>query len=370
MDLVQAVFISSIQRDYGDVRAAARRAVDSLGMRPLMAELAGANPASPQRALLDLVAVADIFLLLVGPRYSKPTEDEFDEARRLGKPILVVRQEGDLKPEQAAFLERVAGGWSGGRFWGSFTDASDVGFAVVQAITNLGARAQDTELAPKARERAAELAIGQRRHGYSGQRSDARVALVPLVADPILDALALEEPGLGEAVADLARGARLVPHSIGITPRVSRAGVSLERAAGGYVGEPGIVTVASDGAIVCEVDIGGDDPLGGMRVDSGRLEEGIRRVGSFALTVWRRVDRREAVQQVAVSVVISDAQNKVLDLPTGATGWSVGMSLPQIVHAPEPPIIVRRAEVDGDELARRIVAEIRRIYVDAGAVAR
>jgi len=33
-------------------------------------------------------------------------------------------------------------------------------------------------------------------------------------------------------------------------------------------------------------------------------------------------------------------------------------------------VIVRRAEVSGDEFARRKVAEIRRIYVDAGAVAR
>lgn len=109
------VFISSVQRDYADVRKAVRRAVESLGMRPLMAELAGARPESPQRALLDLVARADVFLLLVGPRYSKPTEDEFDEARRRGKTILVLRQNGDLEPEQQQFLERVAGGWSGGR---------------------------------------------------------------------------------------------------------------------------------------------------------------------------------------------------------------------------------------------------------------
>jgi hypothetical protein len=370
MDFVQGVFISSIQRDYADVRAAMRRAVERLGMRPLMAELAGANRASPQRALLDLVAQADIFLLLVGPCYSRPTEDEFDEARRLGKPILVLRQQGNLEPEQEAFLERVAGGWSGGRLWGPFADANYVGLAAVQAITNLGAGARRDELAPQARERAAELAVGRRSQGYSGHRSPARVALVPLVGEPILDALALDEPELGEAVADLARGARLVQHSVGITPRVSRAGVSLERAGGGYVGEAGMITVAPDSAVVCEVDIGGHDQLGGMRVDPDRLEAGIQGAGAFALHVWEHIDGREAVQQVAVALAIPEAQHKVFGLPTGATGWSVGMSLPQTVLVPEPPIVVRRAEVDGAELARRVVAEVRRIYVDAGAVAR
>ena len=76
------------------------------------------------------------------------------------------------------------------------------------------------------------------------------------------------------------------------------------------------------------------------------------------------------MQQIAVAVAIPEAQHKVFGLPTGATGWSVGMSLPGTIVVPDAPVIVRRAEVSGDELARRIVAEIRRIYVDAGAVAR
>jgi hypothetical protein len=369
MKVVQAVFISSIQRGYEDVRAAVQRAVESVGMRPLMAELAGGDVASPQRALLDLVAEADVFLLLIGPRYSRPTEDEFDEARRLGRPILVLREEGDLEPEQAAFLERVAGGWSGGRLWGSFVDASDVGFATVRAITNLRAGERVDELLPQARERARELATGSESRGYSGRGSFARVALVPVIGEPLLDAVALGDPDLGDAVADMARATRLVTHSVGVTSRVTRAGVALERAAPVVGGEP-VVAVAPDGAITCEVDIGGDDQLGGMRVDPDRLGAGVRSVGEFGLRVWERIDRREAVQQVAVAVAIPEAQHKVFGLPTGTTGSSMGMSLPNLVVVPEPPIVVRRGEVAGDELARRVVAEVRQIYADAGAIAR
>lgn len=63
------VFISSVQSGFEDVRTGARSGVESFGHRAVMAETTGAAAASPQRALLDRVAVADIFLLLVGPRY-------------------------------------------------------------------------------------------------------------------------------------------------------------------------------------------------------------------------------------------------------------------------------------------------------------
>lgn len=71
---MKSVFISSIQRDFGDVREAARKAVESLGMHALMTETVGASAESPRRALLEQVRDADIFLLLLGPRYGEPGE--------------------------------------------------------------------------------------------------------------------------------------------------------------------------------------------------------------------------------------------------------------------------------------------------------
>lgn len=366
---VQSVFVSSVQRDYGAIRAAVRHAIEILHMRALMAELVGARPESPQRALLDLVAEADVLLLIIGARYSNPTEDEFNEANRLGRPILVLKQNVELEPEQEAFVERVAGGWVGGRHWATFDDENDVVTVAVEALSALTAGQRRAELAPAAQERAGTLATGERRHGFSGHRSSARVALVPLVATPLLDALALDE-ALGETVADLARGARLVPHSVGIAAKVSREGVSLERAGSGYVGEAGFITVGADGAIVCEVDVGGDGQLAGTRVDSELLARGIQNVGTFALGVWKRIDQREEVQQVAVAIAILDAQHKVFDLPPDARSYSMAMNMPATVVVPEPPVLVRRAEVGGEQLATRLVAEVRRVFADAGAIAR
>ena len=73
---------------------------------------------------------------------------------------------------------------------------------------------------------------------------------------------------------------------------------------------------------------------------------------------------------MAVAVAILDAQQKVFDLAPDATSYSMGMQTPPTVVVPEPPAVVRRGEVASAELARRLVAEARRVFADAGAVAR
>jgi hypothetical protein len=100
------------------------------------------------------------------------------------------------------------------------------------------------------------------------------------------------------------------------------------------------------------------------------LASGIQNVGAFALGVWERIDQREEVQQLAVAVAILDAQHKVFDLAPDARSYSMGMSMPSTVAVPEPPVLVRRAEVSGEQLGKQLVAELRRRFADAGAIAR
>jgi hypothetical protein len=98
----ETVFISSVIGGFEAVRQAAREAVESMGMRPVMAEMAGARPQSPQHALLGEVADAGVYLLLLGARYGEPdssgispTEEEFEEAKRRNnfKPFRSARRE-------------------------------------------------------------------------------------------------------------------------------------------------------------------------------------------------------------------------------------------------------------------------------------
>jgi hypothetical protein len=66
---VDTVFISSVQRDYGEIRQAVARAAQTLGMRPLVAEEARGAARSSKGALLDLVRSADALVLIIGARY-------------------------------------------------------------------------------------------------------------------------------------------------------------------------------------------------------------------------------------------------------------------------------------------------------------
>ena len=372
---MQTVFISSIQSGFEDVRAAARAGVESFGGRAMMAETVGAAPASPQRALLDRVAESAVLVLLVGPRYGarqesglSATEEEFDEARRRGKPILVLRQEGELEPEQQEFLDRATGGWEGGAFYGTFRDASDVGLAVVRGLTNIRDRGARATLEPAAQERTAALAANARRQGYGQGGSIVRVVLVPLIDQPLLQAAALEDRNLPEELAAAARASRLVPQSKGIATTVSAAGIQLQ-VGEQYAGRT--LTVGTKGEIVVEASVGGDDRnFGSMRVVPERLEEAIRGVAAFAENAWKRIDPRGEVQEAAVALAIPEAQHKSWGRGRGGNTISMGgmFSLPETAIAPEPARVLRRADFGREETARGLVAEMRRLFVDAGAV--
>jgi hypothetical protein len=109
----------------------------------------------PAARPVDLVADADALVLVLGSHYSGPTEDEFNEARRLGRPVVVLKQRVALDVDQQEFLDRLASGWVGGRMWAEFEDERDVLEVAVEALANLGRDRRSAELGPAAQQRAA-----------------------------------------------------------------------------------------------------------------------------------------------------------------------------------------------------------------------
>ncbi len=375
---MKTVFVSSIQRDFADVREAALKAVESLGMHPLMAETTGASPDSPRRALLDLVRDADIFLLLLGPRYGEPgetgrspTEDEYDEAVRLGKPVLVLKQHLEMEPEQEAFLTRTRGSWDAGKLSGSFESASEAGLEVVKALRGYEARqaaTADPGLAAQAQERAAVLATGDERPNTTGSGSKARFVAVPLAASPLLDALALEDGTLVEEILTAARASGLVSNAIGLSSEVNSGGIRFEgKEENGW--ETLRFMVGADGAIVAEGAVGGaGGHFAGSVVAADRLVELVERAQRFALAVWERVDRGHDVREAALALAVPDASHKVYaEAPLGGS-MSVPMGLPHVVVAPEPPRLVRREDLGDATTTQTLTAELKRRFADEGAV--
>jgi hypothetical protein len=372
------VFISSSQRDFASVREAARQAVESLGMHALMAETIGARTESPRRALLDQVRDADIFLVLLGPHYGEPgesgrspTEDEYDEAVRLDKPILVLKQNVEMDPEQEDFLARTRGSWDAGKLSGSFDDAADAPLEVVKAMRAYEARqaaTADPGLAAQAQKRAQALARGEERPNTTGTGSKARFVAAPLVASPLLDALALEDSGLLEELQTAARASGLVNNAMGLSTHVSSEGIRFEAKAENAWERLDFI-IGADGALVAEGAVGGSDRnFGGNVVAAERLAELVERGQRFALAVWERIDPGGNAREAAVALAVPDASHKVYaEAPLGGS-MSVPMGLPELLVVPDPPRLVKREDLGNDATTRTLIAELRRRFADHGAV--
>jgi CheY-like chemotaxis protein len=114
------VFISSAMEELKAERLTVKQAVQELGP-PYDAELAedwAARPEPPVAIWQRAARECDVFILVLGRTYGipspdtgiSPTEDEYNQARAAGKPILVFRKQvskSRCDPEMSAFLARL-----------------------------------------------------------------------------------------------------------------------------------------------------------------------------------------------------------------------------------------------------------------------
>jgi hypothetical protein len=107
------IFVSSTYTDLVDYRKAAERAINLLDQQFKGMEYFGARPEEPKTACLKEIEQADVFVGIYAHRYgfipegdSKSiTEQEFDHAQKLGKPIFCYRVNADF-PWSPKFIER------------------------------------------------------------------------------------------------------------------------------------------------------------------------------------------------------------------------------------------------------------------------
>lgn len=370
---MEPVFISSLARgEMAAIRVSARAAVESLQMRPVMFEIAPASRDDPRRALLDELGGCDVVVLLLGAEYGEraergvsATEDEFNEAVSRGIPVIALVQEIARSAEQDEFVSRVRGTWSDGRFAPEFKDAGDVGFAVVRALNAWRQRGATNENQSVALERARSLALGSGRTGQSHTGAKARVVIVPILSRPIMDAVMLGEASLGDELGMSVRTSGLVRHDMAMKQKLTADGVEFEAAdSRGY--EQLRFLVATDGAILAEGAVSGSGMLGSSVIEAPNVRRVVEQSCAFALGAWTRIDRRDEIREVVVTVAIPDASMKVYS-DTEFTGSSLSMGSafgsPAVVVAPDPPRVARREDVGSPELVNQLVAEVRHAFL-------
>ncbi|MBY0396086.1 MAG: DUF4062 domain-containing protein, partial [Thermoleophilia bacterium] len=258
-----SVFVSSLVRGFEEYRAAARQAIGRLRWVAIMSEDQPAGDLPPRAALLREVARADAFLLLLGESYGasavpSPTEEEFQEAERLGKPVFVMVQEGVARePAQQAFIDRVSSGWPAGRYRGSFSTPEELKTEVVLALRALEAKLAGANGGETAARERVEALIDASERGW-GQSPQARLVVLPSGGGHLISAADLNRGATAERLADLVRGAGLAGALAGFEPSVSASGVEIVERNHRFQGEQLRVRVETDGALIVEGPISGE----------------------------------------------------------------------------------------------------------------
>jgi hypothetical protein len=356
------------------VRTAARAGIESLQMRPVMFETAPASRDDSRRALLDELGRCDIVVLLLGEEYGErtergvsATEDEFNEAVAKSIPVIALVQDIERSPEQDAFVARVRGTWSDGRFAPEFTSSADVGFAVVSALNAWRQRGASSEHQTAALERARTLAVGSGRPGQSHSGSKVRVVLAPVAGRVLIDAVMLGEAGLADNLGMSIRTSGLIGHDMAMTHRLTVDGVEFAASARGF--EHLHFLVAKDGTILAEGAVSGTGVFGSSVIEAPRVRRVIEQGCAFAHDAWEKIDRRDDIRELAATVAVPDASMKVYS-DSELTGSTLSMGnmfdSPPVIVAPDPPLTARREELGTPELVERLAAEVRQAFVHAG----
>ena len=132
----RSIFVSSVMQNYADRRAAARQVLQELGIEAVFAEDFAAGPVHPRAQIMQSIQECDALLGIHGPRYGwdksqsglSPTEEEYDYARGLWKPIyaFVDRMEaGAIDARQQKFLEKVQN-WDAGVMRNEFRSLAEL----------------------------------------------------------------------------------------------------------------------------------------------------------------------------------------------------------------------------------------------------
>ena len=139
------VFVSSVRTGFETFREGAVEGAGLVADRVIRFEEMPASPDPSQKACLDGVRQSDIVILAMGARYGKPqpksgispTHEEYQEAARLGKPVLAFVQQGsEPEPAQAKFIAAVQGGddWTKGRLAPRFATVAELKNLVTRGL--------------------------------------------------------------------------------------------------------------------------------------------------------------------------------------------------------------------------------------------
>jgi hypothetical protein len=381
------IFISSVMRDFGAERAAARDAVRSLRQEPVMAEDFGAQPFSSQTACLEGVRSSDLYVGIFGPRYGfvapssglSATEEEFHEARRRGLPILCFEKKGSKEPAQEAFLAQIKA-YETGYAFAFFESPEELKLEVVKAVHDLIGTQGVSMLDPTgATTHLERCAWGSRRPGQYGTWLGA--ALFPgRQGENYLDVLAFGQKDLRDRFLMPARfgPGTLFAQELGV--QTSEEGDALVFRQGDDhrqdAAPVATLEIHADGTLVYGTELGREkkgsfSTVTGFVIDEEGVERLLTAFAHYTNQFYQSLPRGEVITSLYLGVSLTGIQMKSFGrLPTGPVqGVSMPMhGLSDPLKVPDAPLRLSRADLaDPTGLSKKVTGHIARAFRQANA---
>ncbi|MFI4915250.1 MAG: DUF4062 domain-containing protein [Phycisphaerales bacterium JB060] len=297
------IFVSSTIENLKDERAAVRRTIEAFGYEPVMAEHDfPARSVTPREACLDGVRNADWYVGILGDKYGyvpddsdvSVTEEEHEEARRLGKPRFWFIKQCDRKPAQQAFLERISQ-YADGVFRKEFADPSALSDLIIRCFRDHEQYVRSTFREPG--EASATLSKAFGRCFASEKQPHFIVCAVPASRHTEVDLPELDGDSLEDWIV-----ARLRSQDVSIFDKRSSYeaekltyGVRLAQESKHHRPAP-TVWIWPDLRVVGAIPAtasrdGGHDPFIGMIMDMDILRSAVPRFGAFASSLYQHIAR-------------------------------------------------------------------------------
>jgi hypothetical protein len=375
------IFISSVMRDFAAERAAAKDAVTRLRQQPVMAEDFGAQPISSQTACLEGVRSSHIYIGIFGPRYGyvapssgrAATEEEFNEARRCGLPILCFEKKGSKEPPQELFLQRIKA-YETGYSFASFDTPEELKMAVVQALNDQIGRPDVSALD------SAGAAAALDRHRWGSRRSDrtwlGAVLLPTRHGESFLDVLEFGRRELRDRLLQPACFGSSPLFRLELGTRTAEEGDALVfRQEDERRQNAAALEIHADGALVSGAAlsrVADDTSLARIHIiDEDEVERRLVAFATYAGQFYQGLDRGELITSLYAGVSLTGIQYKTFGKLPSHPLTSIQMpshGLPDPLKIPTTPLRVPRAELaDPAALARKLTGHIARAFRSANA---
>lgn len=360
------IFISSVITGFEDYRTAARRAVELLGLDPVMAEDLPAQPVTPQQACLEGVRMSDLYVGVLGPRYGtpaasgrSPTEEEFEEARGLSKPVLLFATRERMEEAQAALLDRIKS-WDEGVLYARFETPEQLKDEITRALAG--------RISPR-RVLSLDLAgemLGDLLGSVDQIDGDVTVGLA-VVADLAHPLIELSQ--IDELAGQVSEAAEALPGFAGEFRTLAK-----ERSAEAYTGHyrrEATLEVFDDGRMVSGLPLTSDrlDLASGFIIDAQNVQSSLMAViEAFDRTLaW--LDRRGIVSRVYLQGRLKGVRMKMFaDLPIEPVNSMEVPShdLPDPMPFPSRPLQLGRPQLArAAEVASTLRGTISRLFASA-----